>query len=305
MARGLTHRLLALLTALEMSEGASAAPPEATRPRSATSVPSKGLSPDPLARRLCDALHALPAERKNQCCGTGSSHLANVCSEELSVSLRTGAVGLDAAAIDRCAAETSRQLEGCDWVTPLAPSLPEACQGLVRGRLKPGARCRSSLECGDGLYCRGVSPTAEGVCAAPAAPRTRCEVPADNLAAFARARDDARHPSCDGLCLKGQCLPFAAAGGTCTSGAQCLPGLHCIGGRCEDRPLPKRGEPCLGKTCGAGAFCDAGRCAALKGEGAPCALPFECRALACVTSPAAKVGKCGAPCRPTSAAAPR
>jgi len=33
-----------------------------------------------------------------------------------------------------------------------------------------------------------------------------------DLAAFARAKDDPRHPTCDGLCIRGQCLPFAAAG---------------------------------------------------------------------------------------------
>jgi hypothetical protein len=277
---------MTLFLALLASVGGSDSPPPATSQQ-----------PDPLARRLCETLHTLPATRKGQCCGTTPSSLADACGQELSASLRRAAIALDAAAIDRCAAETSRRLEGCDWVTPLTPPLPDACRGLVRGRLEAGARCRSSLECLDGLTCRDVSPIKDGVCARPVAARSRCEVPADNLASYARATDDPRHPACDGLCVKGQCLPFTPAGGACASGAQCVRGLQCIAGRCQDRPLPKAGESCAGNTvCGIGASCQRGVCAALKGEGAPCTLPTECRSMACAMAPGAKTGTCGAPC---------
>lgn len=253
--------------------------------------------PDPLAERLCDALHTLPAKRKSQCCGTTPSSLAGICSQELSASIRRGAATLDAAQVDRCTAETSRQLEGCDWVTPLLPKLPDACRDVVRGRLKAAARCRSSLECPDGLSCKGVGPEQKGVCAAAGVARERCEVPADSLAAFTRTKDDPRHPVCDGFCIKGQCLPFSPLGGVCQSSSQCTPGLNCISGRCQQRPLPGIGEPCRGNTgCEAGASCQTGRCLALKNAGEACALPFECRAFECVKPQGAQFGTCGEPC---------
>jgi hypothetical protein len=287
-----TPRPPALMTVL-MALLATVGRGDAPRPASPQGVATS----DPLARRLCDTLHAVPASRKAQCCGGTPSNLADVCAREMSDSVRRGAIGLDAARVDRCAAETSRLLEGCDWVTPLAPPLPDACRGLVQGHLEAGARCRSSLECRDGLHCKDVSPIHEGVCAAAAPARTRCEAPADNLASYARATDDPRHAACDGFCVKGVCLPFTAAGGACTSGAQCGRGLHCVSGRCQDQPLPKVSEACTGNTsCGGGASCQHGVCVALKGEGAPCTLPTECRGMACTMAPGAKTGTCGPPC---------
>jgi hypothetical protein len=264
---------------------------------------SKSAGSSSSAQRLCDVLHTVPAKRKGECCGTTTTAgLTEACTQEVSAVLATGSATIDAAAVDRCAAEQARQLEGCDWVNPLMPPLPDACRGLVRGQLKAGARCRSSLACVDGLYCKGLTPNTEGVCTAPGAARTRCEVPTDNLAAFTRARDDRRHPVCDGLCVKGQCLPFAPAGGACVAAAGCAPGLHCISGRCQDRPLPKAGEACVSRTsCASGSFCQAGQCVALKGEGASCALPFECRGLVCEKAPGAKLGKCGPVCGSVSA----
>ena len=98
---------------------------EAPRPRT---------KPDTLAQRLCDALHTLPAARKKECCGTTLSSLARVCTGELSTSLWSGAVTLDSAQIDRCAVQTAKQLEGCDWVTPLMPRPPDACLNVVHGQ---------------------------------------------------------------------------------------------------------------------------------------------------------------------------
>lgn len=261
---------------------------------------------DPLARRLCDALHSLPAKRKQECCGAAAS-LAEACAQEVTASIRRGATSLDAARIDRCSAETERQLQGCAWVTPLQPSRPAPCGGLLDGKLGAGLACRSSLECGDGLYCRGLSPTAAGVCRPPAETGARCEVPADNLAAFALAKDDLRHPECKGRCVKGQCLALAPLGQACVSSALCASGLNCIAGRCQALPLPRIGESCAGKTsCEAGAFCDAGTCAAVKGAGESCAQSFECRALACIKAPGAAKGACADACTggPASAGKP-
>jgi len=248
---------------------------------------------DLLAKRLCDALHELPARRRQACCGSTASSLAAVCTDELTAAVRRRTITIQAAGIDRCVGESEKALAGCSWVTPLLPNPPAACAGLVAGTLKDGASCHSSMECVDGLYCRGVSAAQPGVCRPPAAPRSACEFPADNLAAYARASEDPRHPSCEGRCEKGQCLPFIPAGRACLSSALCLPGLHCLGGKCEAKPLPGIGEVCVASNvCEAGAFCDAGKCQPLKDAGAACSLPFECRSLACEKTPGSKTGKC-------------
>lgn len=276
--------LLALLAAPAASQ---------TRPTAAKA--------DAQARSLCDALHTLPAERKRQCCGTDPSSLADICIRELSASLRSGALTLDPPQLDRCMAEVPRLLEGCDWVGPLGPKLPDVCREAMQGQLKAGTRCRSSLECSAGLFCKGVGPGREGLCAAPGAAGRRCEVPSDNLAAFTAAKDDPRHPVCEGVCIKGQCLPFSAAGGGCQSSSGCKRGLNCIAGRCQEHPLPRVGEACPGNTrCEAGAYCQTGECKTLKSTGEACALPFECRAFECVKAPVASQGTCGNPCGPAA-----
>jgi hypothetical protein len=254
-------------------------------------------SADAQVRSLCEALHTLPAKRKGDCCGTAPASLADACVRELSASLQRGALALAVSPLDRCRAESSRQLQGCDWVGALGPAPPDACREAMEGRLEAGARCRSSLECPAGWFCRGAGPGREGLCAAPGAPGTRCEVPSDTLAAFTSARDDPRHPVCVGYCIKGQCLPFSAAGGPCQSSTQCRPGLNCIAGQCLEQTLPKIGEACPGHTlCDAGAYCQEGRCQALKSAGEACILPFECRAFECLKTPAAPQGTCGNPC---------
>lgn len=252
---------------------------------------------DPLAKRLCDVLHALPAKRKQECCGTAVASLADLCTQELTASVRRGTVTLDSAGIDRCGVEAERQLAGCAWVTPLAPSRPAACGGLIGGKLRSGASCRSSLECGDGLFCRGLSPAGAGVCQPPAEASARCEAPADNLAAFARAKNDPRHAECKGRCVKGKCVPPTPAGEACVSSVLCAAGMNCIAGRCQALPLPTLGASCAGKTsCDAGAFCDAGSCRAVKEAGERCSMPFECRALACAKPKGQDTGTCADPC---------
>jgi hypothetical protein len=288
---------------------------EARQSPPATPTPSPGGAPRPmarptrpvLARRLCDALHALPTARQAQCCRASPlPSLAGVCAETLSASLRQGAVSLDAARVDRCATEAARQLEGCGWVAPVLPDLTQACQGVVRGRLAAGAACRSSLECPERHFCKGLAPGRPGACAPRGPARTRCEVPSDPLAAFTRAVDDPAHAVCDGVCVKGQCAPLAPAGGACQTAAQCAPGLGCLAGRCETGDLPAIGEACAGQAgCQAGAYCEGGRCRRLKDAGETCALPFECRALECAKAPGAPAGTCGDPCRAAAAASGR
>jgi hypothetical protein len=280
--------ILALLTTSGSTQTPPGAPPKGKPAgRATTSLPD----------RLCDAVQGLPAKRKSACCGAAPVSLADACAKELRASLARGAVTIDAAAVDRCAAETAQQLEGCSWVTPLLPKPPQSCRNLIQGQLAAGRTCRSSLECRDGLFCRGTAPGKAGTCAAPVAVRARCDTPSDTLLTFTRNEGDPRHASCAGLCVKGQCLALAPAGGACTSSAFCQPGFSCIAGRCQDQPLPAIGESCAGNTsCGAGAYCQAGRCSAVKNAGEACVLPTECRALACQTAPGEKSGTCGEPC---------
>ena len=202
---------------------------------------------------------------------------------------------MDAAGIDRCTQETSSELEGCGWVNPTLPPLPHGCDGLVQGTLPAGARCESSVECADGLHCKGMRPLAPGVCSAPSAARTSCEVPADNLSTLLRTRGDPRHPECQGRCVRGECLPFVEAGGACAASSTCAPGLNCIAGHAKN-PLPRpvsrvRARPPATWDPTAAP----GRCVALRTP-ASCSQPFECRGLAC-----AKHGRevvCGAPAGP-------
>ncbi|MBI2834528.1 MAG: hypothetical protein HYX76_08910 [Acidobacteria bacterium] len=259
--------------------------------------PSDAGTPDPLAQRLCDALHTLPQTRKAECCGTaGASTLAGECVRVLTVALRAKTVTIEPRHVDRCVEETRRALAGCDWVTPLMPRLPEACRALAGGQLQAGATCRSSLDCRDGLFCRGSSPTTFGVCAEPGGANATCGGPADTLATYVREVDaETRHPECRGFCRGAQCADYIAAGGSCSSDRQCAPGTHCASGRCVAGPLPKIGEPCSGSACAGDAVCSGGKCVALKTAGESCTSPFECEA-ACTIPPGAKVGTCGPEC---------
>jgi hypothetical protein len=288
-----------LCAVVALTAHATHAATSATQAQGSKAPKQAASKPDPLAQRLCDAIHTLPVKRKSECCpGEGSSNLAPLCAQELSASIRRGAVRVDAAGIDRCTQETSSELEGCGWVNPTLPPLPHGCDGLVQGTLPAGAKCESSVECADGLHCKSVTPLAPGICSAPSAARTSCEVPADNLVTLLRTRTDPRHPECQGRCVRGECLPFVEAGGACAASATCASGLNCIAGHCEKNPLPKAGEPCPGKTaCDTGAYCSPeGRCVALKNAGESCSQPFECRGLACAKAPGEKSGKCGEPC---------
>jgi hypothetical protein len=249
------------------------------------------VSPELLAQRLCAVLHALPEERKAQCCSTApSSTLAAECTGMLSAALRDRTLRLDAAAIGRCAADSSRAFAGCDWVTPLVPPSPGSCHLAVQGLAPAGASCRTSLECQDGLSCRG------GSCAKPAPPGAACGGSVDTLATFLRQTDLApRHPECAGYCLAGRCAAFSAPEAACFSSRQCAPGRHCAGGSCKDGAFASLGEPCTGTSCGPDAFCQGGKCSALKSANASCSSPFECKG-ACLVPAGASSGTCGMKC---------
>lgn len=163
-------------------------------------------APDPLAQRLCEALHALPARRKAECGGGAVGfHAGGECARMLSFALRSGAVKVAGEDVDRCAEAMGRSLEGCGWASGVLPPPAEACEGIVRGTLAEGAACRSSLECVAGLSCAGVGPTDAGKCAKPRAQGV-CGAVVDALAVAVRqTRFEREHPECAGSCVKGRC----------------------------------------------------------------------------------------------------
>ena len=255
-------------------------------------------APEPLAARLCDALHAVPEARRGACCGIAkpARGLADECARVLSDTLRANRARLDSAAVERCERESAAAFAGCDWVSPLAPAAPAACRGLVTGLVEAGAACDSSLECRPGLACRGTS-AATRVCSPPGAPGTACGGPGELLATYVKELRPANHPECEGYCLQGRCAAAVAVGGGCLSTLQCAAGSHCAAGRCVAGANAALGAPCGGSACGDGAICLAGTCVARKRTGESCGGPFECLA-ACNVPPGAETGTCGPRCVP-------
>lgn len=254
--------------------------------------------PDPLATRLCEALHGVPTARRAACCGHSPGlSLAAECARTLSFAMREKAVLVDAAAVDSCVSAMEKAHDGCGWVGPAGAPLPAACDGLVRGALEDGKRCRSSLECTDGLRCVGVGPTDAGVCRKPLPTNFPCAVSVDTLAALTRQEGfEARHPECAGHCAQRRCRDLVAEGGACKTAIECGPGKVCAGGKCAVGELPGEGKPCLGGACAKGLRCEKATCIAPKEEGAACKLDAECRG-GCLRGDGGQGGTCGMKCR--------
>jgi hypothetical protein len=250
------------------------------------------------APELCETLHGLVAQRRQACCGgTKATDLAPVCSAQLEQAVKRGAIELDEAALRRCRADLKRTLEGCDWVGALPPPLPPSCTGLVSGERTSGARCETSLECQDGLYCQGATAGSPGRCATPVPVGSRCEVPDDPLASLLQARDDPRHASCAGGCIRGRCLARTDEGGACATSATCAIGLTCRDQRCSaDAPGARDATCSATRPCAPGLACSAGKCALPAAAGAECRLPFECRSLRCDKAPGEAMGRCSDAC---------
>lgn len=251
-------------------------------------------TPDPRARSLCEAIHGLPAERRIACCGGAPGRLLlDECTRVLSLALASGDVELDVRKTTACIDEQRAAFAGCGWVGPSAPPLPEVCQGLTVGKVDRGARCRSSLECRDGLRCRGLGPTQAGVCDAPGTPATACELGADPLAVYL-LQDPRAHPECAGACVRRTCVPAVPVGEACTFGGQCGPDAHCAAGRCTPGRSPRGGEACTVGGCTPGSVCQDGTCVRRKPEGERCAADEEC--LGACLHPDGGAGTCGMRC---------
>jgi hypothetical protein len=223
----------------------------------------------PLAQKLCAGLTEMPEKKRATCCTTTPGIVVtSECTRTLSAAMRYKAVEISEAAVDACIAGYEKTLEGCDWVGPFAPGPPPACQGLVKGLLGVGQKCRSTLECSGALRCKGVGPTTPGKCSVANATGELCGGTVDSLAAFVRQNDlDVQHPEClAGRCIKHRCAPPVSENGECHVTLDCEEGLQCLVSgvaprakkgehqapppkKCLRRPLPKEGEACPGGVC--------------------------------------------------------
>ena len=255
--------------------------------------------PHPLATRLCEALHAVPARRKAECCGGEPAPLLMAeCTRVLGATLHAGTVDLQESAVERCAAAMTDARKGCDWVTPSAPPVPEPCQRLLRGKLERGSVCRSSLECAGDLHCAGVSPTKTGVCTPPGGTGAGCGAHVDVLATYLFDRQLATsHPFCAEHCafVTHKCGPPPDVGAACVADVNCAASQLCIQGRCSAADRGHRGDPCSVVPCAEGLRCVDAVCAPLATPGEACRSDMDCAAGACVRE-VDGAAKCGAQC---------
>jgi hypothetical protein len=247
--------------------------------------------PDPVATRYCHLVHERAEEKRRACC-PGTTFFPFLptaeCARTLSAALRASAVAIEPAALDACEAAVAEESKHCDW----GGTMPAACVGIVRGRIADGAACRSSLECGDGLFCAGLTPTHVGRCARPLPEGGTCGGSADQLAAFVRQEVEPAHPDCEGYCKLRRCTAPVGVGQRCAASVECGRGGHCVGGTCSAGALPLAGEPCAGEPCAAGHRCLEGVCAAPKRLGEPCGSDEACRSGHC------EAGGCALSCAP-------
>jgi hypothetical protein len=289
------------------SAAASASPPSSSlvdeRDRKAQDeeirpvYPINNDPPEPLAERMCDAVHVVPAKRRAECCAgsPGFTPYAE-CVRTLSYAIRSKAVALEPADVDKCAQAVAKELEGCGWVSPSPPTVTAACDGIIHGRLKERAVCRSSLECVDGLGCLGLSATQVGRCGPPKPAVALCNTGIDTLAAFTRQnRYEEAHPDCAGYCIQKRCQDAVALGGACKTHLECGAKRTCVSGKCSSAPLPGAGQPCPGGSCALGLRCVKGACVAPKGEGEACETDLECRG-GCERPDGGATGACGKRC---------
>ena len=314
LARGATIVLLSLAAASCRSRGVAekqraaspdGGPPPATGVSSSAAMDALGTiyprdaPPHPLATRLCEALHAVPARRKAECCGgEAAPFLMTECGRVLGATLHAKSVELEEAAIERCAAAMNDSLTGCDWVTPSAPLAPEACQGLLRGKLERGSVCRSSLECAGKMHCEGVSPTKTGLCTPPGGEGAGCGTHVDVLATYLSDRNLATsHPFCEEHCslVAHKCGPMPKVGSACVANVNCAPSQICAGGQCSAAAPARRDESCRGRPCGEGLRCIDEVCAPLASSGEMCTADADCKMGGCM--PAGDGPRtCGAKC---------
>jgi hypothetical protein len=263
---------VAAMAGLLLAGGCRRAAPRPPEDEIRAVFPHDDGAPLPLAERLCQALHEVPARARQRCCaGAAGTTVTSECVRSLSASLRTGAVTVGA--VDGCERALATALAGCEWVGPTALELPGACQGLITGTRGRGQSCRSGLECRAGLFCKGAGPTDLGACAAPLEPGGLCDTSVDPLVAFTRQTP---RQQCAGLCERHRCATARGVGEACRVDAQCGDG-RCARDRCVAEPVGRAGAPCVPGGCESGLRCIDGTCATPASAGAACRSDQQCR----------------------------
>lgn len=240
----------------------------------------------PQAVRYCQAVHALPAQRRSECCADRADAMLYAdCVRVVTHAQRSGAIQIDEAALSACAQAQQQAYAGCDWVGPWPVELPGACRQVLRGVLAAGARCRSSLECSGGLFCHGAGPTSMGSCGPALSNGERCALSVDALAAFTRLESTTQphpqhtlHRECAGFCnLRHVCESLRPSDGDCVMSSQCGADERCGNGRCIPGRVGQVGQPCSGGDCAAGLRCHGHVCQTPKRSGEVCASDFDCQ----------------------------
>jgi hypothetical protein len=280
------------------SVSADAAPPEERRRDDGVHpVYPVDVKPDPVAAKLCEALHGMPEKVRSTCCSeTPGFTLASECTRVVSGALQFKAVTLALADVDKCVSEIEKVYSGCDWVGSHKIIPPESCEGILKGTLQQGARCRSSVECVEGLRCAGVGPTDAGRCAPAGEDGMPCGGSVDVLERYTRQQDsEKKHPVCTGICDRHRCIPPPAVGAPCQASISCGPGKVCVKAKCAVARVQKLGEPCFDGECDKGLYCIKEKCVGPQPAGADCSTEFECMA-ACLLPDGGTKGKCGKRC---------
>ncbi len=246
---------------------APAAAVDATAPPARVGLwPDGKAKADPLAVRLCKAVHEVPNAARAACCkGSPPVSFVDECVRLTSFALADKTIAIDAAALEACEKDSAAAFAGCDWVAPQRTRPVPSCMNLISGHVALGASCRSSLECTPGLHCAGLSPNAPGGCRAPSAVGQACTAPPDVFASVSRQAEPA---ICNGFCTKRVCVAGTkvADGAACDASTRCGPRSFCDAGKCA--PVRKKGEACTSpQQCEA--TCVEGVCGQLCSAGAP------------------------------------
>lgn len=252
---------------------------------------------EPLAKRYCEDVVLHPATRRAACCGGVPAAPVTGCIRNLSDALRSKALTIDEAALTECAAEVKRGHEGCAWMGPVAPALPDACARALVPAVERGEPCRSSLECKGEMHCKAAGTLEAGRCAPPQPAGAACADAVEGLAAFigldpyvARTKRE-----CVGGCAMHLCESKKKAGDKCSADAECEAGHACLGGACTAAPPSKVGAPC-GAGCAEGLRCMSGQCIKPKAPGETCNVHGDCLVGGCVKAGGSARGKCGMRC---------
>lgn len=159
----------------------------------------------PWLSSVCDALQALPRQRRAECAGVKPGvTLTTACESTLAASVARDALHVDLARAEQCVAEMHARYQGCGWTDARVLPPVAACRSFIRGLQKQGETCASALECESGMYCHGAGPFDRGVCGLPRRDGARCELAADPLASYVPVAPEA-HPECEGQCFRGRC----------------------------------------------------------------------------------------------------